>query len=206
METVPLDIPVNFLTGSLIMLAAGRGIRAGADLLGRPFRAAVAYSLWFGLTVTYFYFVYPDWMYAYFLELGWVRLIIGWFVFMAALAAAGACGALATGVWLKRGRRAWIPALYGLVNWLVVMGFTYDQYFHVGTLAQYRAGQAQPLGEHEAMRRAMSIAGPLEIAPLLLIILVIWVANRKQPVPAPVPVTAPEPPTKAGPPGETPQG
>jgi len=180
-KTVPLDIPVNFLIGSLIALAASRGLRAGDNILGRQFKLAVGYSLWFGLTVTYFYFAYPDWMYGYALPVRWPLLLIGFPLFIAALAVAGGLGALATSVWIARGvRRPWIPAVYGLLNWAAVMAFMWNQYMSIGTFQEYQLGTAIPLNQHAAIRSAMNIAGPAEIIPAAAIILYLWFSNRKR--------------------------
>lgn len=179
--TVPLDLPANFGIGALISLASWR--RLGVQGASRPFPCvwiAAAYSGWFGATVAPFYIRYQDWMWAYLFDPSWLPVGVGLPLFCVALAGSGALGAALAGRMVAKRRKggAWATALGGLALWGVLFALMSDQYFHVGTLAQYRAGEAPYWKEQLKFYKEFQAAGVLMFLPLAVLLPVLWFFPR----------------------------
>lgn len=137
-------------------MRAGRG-----DL---AFKGAVAFATFFALSVQWFLFRWPDWMYSYFVPASELPPGVVSPFFFVAVVAAGTVGAWVTIQLLRSGRTALAMAntLLGLGFWIAIWAATWDRYFHVGTWADWMAGTATPLAQAKAFGLEMNVAGALQ--------------------------------------------
>ncbi len=138
-------------TPTLMMFGLGMALMLRGHELGSPFgkrvtACALAFNLIGGIVIpSLFYLKAPDWMWMYFVDdsqlpgwLGWYVLLNYWFPFLAAYF-------LGAYLW-RHGRNAVIGAfVVAAISQVVIIAMTFDRYFHVGTTAQYLAGEAVPL-------------------------------------------------------------
>lgn len=117
--------------------------------------------VFFALTVQYFLFRFPAWMYAYLFpedafSLAWVSP-----AFFFAVVVAGLLGAYVTQSLLVTGRTTLAVgnALLGFLAWGIVWYVTWDPYFVVGTFADYHAGRARPSSAVPAFQAATLVTG-----------------------------------------------
>src|SRR5690606_38297395 len=113
------------------------------------FRVALVFVVVFAVTVQYFLFRWPGWMYAYLIPESAVSLAWVSPVFFLSVVAAGAVGASVSLHLVRDGKMGWAVAnaLLGLGAWALVWMVTWDQYFQIGTFQSYHAGLAVPLEE-----------------------------------------------------------
>lgn len=192
MPTVPLDPPTAYGLAALLVVLGRRLVEAGRG--ARAFRAALAFSIFFALSVQPFLFRWPDWMYAYLVpaeDFPPQRAAVPFFL---AVAGAGAMGAWVALQLLRAGRARWAlaHALGGIALWLAIWAATWDAYFHVGTRAEWLAGLAPPLAEVPDFRTAMNLAGAAQGAVGIGLAAWVLLAGRRaarlariQPDPAP---------------------
>lgn len=168
------------------LIRAGRGPQA--------FRAAVAFGLFFALSVQPFLFLWPDWMYAYAIPATALPPGAVAAPFFVAVAGAGCAGAYVSLHLVRAGRTGWAVAnvLFGIGLWLAVWAATWEPYFHVGTWAQWQQGAALPLAEAPGFQRAMNLAGAAQGAAGIGLAAWVLVTGRRaarraaiQPDPAP---------------------
>ncbi len=150
-KTIPLDIIFSFLIGTIFALISKNEIEKNESYKTLGFKLAGIYGLWFGLTVTYFYFKYPDWMYCYFLDVSLILIIVGWFMFMSALFLAGLSGYLLSASFIKLKLNKFILTIYSLVMFGLVFLFTSDRYFVLGNYKQFQSGQIKKIFEVPGM-------------------------------------------------------
>jgi acyl-CoA reductase-like NAD-dependent aldehyde dehydrogenase len=155
------------------LVRAGRGRTA---LL-----AATAFAVVFALSVQPFLFRWPDWMVAYATPAASLppgRVALPFFV---AVAGAGLAGAYVSLRLLENGR-AWLAVLnagFGLFLWATLWSLTWDEYFHVGTWAEYHEGRAVPLALANGFSTAMNVAGLVQaVAGLGLAAFVVTAGRR----------------------------
>jgi len=136
---------------------AGRGSAA--------FRAALLFVVVFAVSVQYFLFRWPGWMYAYLIpedavSLAWVSP-----VFFISVVAAGLVGASVSLQLIRAGKMSWAVAnaLLGLGAWALIWMVTWDPYFQVGTYQSYHAGLAPPLNEVPSFQSAMNVVGLIQV-------------------------------------------
>jgi hypothetical protein len=159
--TVILDPATAFIFGSVFALVSiGLLRRAPEQELPRTAAIGAAWGVWYGLCVSYFLFTQPDWMLAYLRDMSGASpwpVLVG---FLLVLALFGAAGALAAGYFFARGRfvAGALVIAFALVNQFGLMWLQWEQYIHIGTYAEFVAGQATPLVEHATMQRAMNVA------------------------------------------------
>lgn len=181
-ETVPLDPPVCLFFGCLIAMASYRQIRReNAQGLSRFVAYGAGFGLWFGLTVTYFYFNYADWMWAYTLDSQSVPTALGWPLFMSILTVAGGLGAFFCQEMIRLGKMgwAWGLAVYALLVEIAIGVIMADQYKHVGTYQEYLAGTAMEAAKHTAFQQAVAIAGPIEGLTFAALVIGLWWKGRQ---------------------------
>lgn len=154
-----MDPPTAYALSSLITLLGRDLIRAGRGRV--VFWVALGFAVYFALTVQYFLFRYPAWMYAYLFpedafSLAWVSP-----TFFLAVSIAGALGAYVTQSLLVTGRSGLAVgnALLGFLAWGILWFVTWDPYFVVGSYAEYHAGTAVPSMEVPGFQIANAIAG-----------------------------------------------
>ncbi len=123
------------------------------------------------MTVCYFYMTYPGWMWSYIIDETKLSLPLSFGLFWLTLTVAGFAGAVLAQELIKarKGYLVALLALYALATYGAVMGFLSAEYFHVGTYAQFHAGQA-PLMQGHPIQGAMTIAGICEAIPALALV------------------------------------
>lgn len=162
LATVMIDPPSALLAGCIVGLVSFKLIQRDPE---REIIKSAAYGAVWGAVyvcaVSGMYFLYPDWMFVYLRDSKSVPMIPIWIVFLLATVAAGALGALATGVLVSWRRMGFAVALtvgallfLGLLGWL---GAT--QYLSVGTIEQYASGKAPALTENAHAQTWMNVAG-----------------------------------------------
>lgn len=179
MPTIPLDPPTAYALSSLFVLLGKDLVRAGRGRSAK--RVAIGFSILFGLTVQYFLFRWPAWMYSYFypedaFSLAWVSP-----VFFLAIVAASALAAYTTERLLREGRvlAATGNTLLGFAAWLVLWAVTWDPYFHVGTYAAYHAGLAPHSTEVPVFQAATAAFGALYVVVGVPLAVWVVVAGRR---------------------------
>lgn len=177
-----MDPPVCLFFGCLIALAAHRQIKQeNAQGLSRFVWYGAGFGLWFGLTVTYFYFNYADWMWAYTMDSQDVPVYIGWPLFMSVLTLAGALGAFFCQEMIRLGKYPWAWGLtvYALLVEVTIGVLMSRQYQHVGTFQEYMLGTAIKATEHAAFQQAVTIAGPIEGLSFAALVIGLWWRGRQ---------------------------
>lgn len=163
MPTVPLDPPTSWGIAALMVLAGSRLVRAGRGDVA--FKGAVAFSVVFAVSVQWFLFRWPDWMYAYLIPATELPPAVVSPFFFVAVVGSGAAGAFISWTLIRQGRMAWAVAnvAFGLGGWLVIQAATWDRYFHVGTFAEYHSGQAPRLSDAGSFYLEMNLAGLIQV-------------------------------------------
>ena len=179
-KTIPLDITFTFLIGTIFALLSRKELESKESYQTVGFRLAGIYGLWFGLTVTYFYFKYPDWMYCYFLDVSVILIVVGWFMFMSALLVSGLSGYLLSASFIKLKLNKFILPIYSLLMFGLVFLFTSERYFVLGNYKQFQSGQIKKIFEVAGMSTAFKIAALFEILPLIAIFIFLYLKNRKE--------------------------
>ena len=161
------------------MLLGGRLVRAGRG--PAAFRAGAAFAVFFALSVQYFLFRWPDWMYAYAFSAEALPPARAALPFFLAVAGAGTAGAYVSLQLVRAGRTGWAAAnaAFGIGLWLAIWAATWEQYFHVGTFAAWQRGAALPLAQATAFQRAMNVAGAAQAAVGLGLAAWVIVAGRR---------------------------
>lgn len=141
------------------------------------------YGLLYGLTVGYFFFAHPDWMFVYLQDAEQVYKPVAYLFFLFLLAAAGASGAVATGwfVLRERGRVAYTIAAGGLFGLLAIWRVTWNQYKTLGTFAEYWTRGGRPIFEVPEFRTALNIVGAVLAAAYVAVIAWRIVLGRRLP-------------------------
>jgi hypothetical protein len=149
--------------------------------VGRTGLLGAAWGLWYGLTVGWMYFNYPDWMLAYLVDAEKVPLVPTYVLFVAMLALHGALAALAAAVLVQRKKVALGWALLGgiLVAQFSIMALQFDSYTHIGTFAEYWAHQAKPVDQVPRAQTGMTVAGLLATPVALGILAMRFIKGRK---------------------------
>lgn len=179
MPTVPLDPPTAYGLAALFVLLGTQLVRAGRGKTA--FRVAMIFVTVFALTVQYFLFRWPGWMYSYLVPeaayaTGWVSPF-----FFFAVVGAGAAGASVSLHTIRAGRMNWavVNVLFGLGTWALVWIVTWEQYFRIGTYETYHAGLAPPLAEVPSFQGAMNVVGAIQvIVGLSCAAWLVWTGNR----------------------------
>lgn len=177
--TIPLDPPTAYTLSSLFMLLGTDLIRAGRGRSAQ--RVAVGFAIFFGLTVQYFMFRWPAWMYSYFYQDDAFSLVWVSPVFFLAIVASSVLATYVTGRLIREGRQVLAigNALLGFAAWFILWGVTWDPYFHVGTFAAYHAGLAPHSTEVAPFQVATAIFGAsYVVVGVPLAIWVVWAGRR----------------------------
>ncbi len=162
--TVILDPPTALLFGCAIALVSSRLLQRAPDAeIPRTALIGALWSLFYGLCVGWFYFVHPDWMFAYLKDSREVALVPSYVAFVLTLVANGAIGAYAGAVLLAKGRRALAFGLAAgaLATLALFFWLQWKQYMLLGTYDEFHAGRAVPIQSVGAMQTAMNVSGAL---------------------------------------------
>ena len=168
------DLPVSMAFGGLIvasnMARHQRGLDNGDQFRRRTFWQALVYGAVFHCPDSMLAFIYyPDWNLGYFVpweKIGWPLAIVGEVVLLLLLFAGRklAHAAVAQG----RGRIWFLLGACFLV-FGAVLGSVWDRYLHVGTYAEYHAGQAVLGSADPAYQMFVTVAGLYLNAPLAVL-------------------------------------
>ncbi|MBI4868215.1 MAG: hypothetical protein HY816_14815 [Candidatus Wallbacteria bacterium] len=171
--TVLLDVQTNLLVGHLFALSAWKQLwNKPAAPFDRVFGRAMAWSVGCFVPVAgYFYYAYPDWSLVYMFEPAGVPAWVGPCVF-AGYASGMFFGYLTAALLLSRAKLGAFLASAGLALFLNVamFGATWDQYFVLGTVAEYRAGKAVPIFQDSAFMTRMNVGGALMVLGAVLVL------------------------------------
>ncbi len=128
-----------------------------------------AYGLWYGLSVGYFFFAYPDWMLVYLQDGAQIYKPVAYLFFLFIMAGCGAAGATTAGWMLVQGRRNWATLISaaGLAAVFSIWRITWNQYWHVGTYQEFLRGAAPNLEDVHPFQVAMNVVGALIAVPFV---------------------------------------
>ncbi len=176
-KTVLLDIQTNLLVGHLFALSAWRHLwNRPVEPFDRLFARAMGWSLFCFVPVAgYFFYAYPDWSLVYMFDPAGIPVWVGPCIF-AGYASGMFFGYLTAAFLLSRARLAGFVCSTLLAAFLNVAMFaaTADQYFRLGTVAEYRAGQGVSIFQDAAFMTRMNIGGALMVAGALLVLAWNW--------------------------------
>jgi hypothetical protein len=164
LATVILDPTTAMIGGGAIALFSTQLIQRSPDKeLGRTAMLGALWGLWYGLTVGWMYFNYPDWMLAYLTDSQKLPLAATYVLFLLVLVLHGLLAALGVAALVQRKQLkvAWAVVLAVIVTNFIIMGVQFDAYTHVGTFAEYWAHQAKPMPEVPRAQMGMTVAGLL---------------------------------------------
>ena len=178
-STILIDPQSSLLAGTILPLVAMKLIRRDPE---KEFRRAVllggAWGLVYGLAVSTMYFTFSDWMFGYMLDTTTFPVPALWPLFIGANVLMGAAGAALSATMVRNGK-TWGAALCVagalcclLTVWLPHM----DNYQHVGSFAEYRAGTAAKFPGPAAAQFGMNLAGG--ITAVFSIGLIVWIVRR----------------------------
>lgn len=184
--TIPIDIPFNFGVGAAIAISAGRQMRTDATPHARHMvlRQAAWWGAWFGVNVSYQYFAWPDWMWAYLVDPQKVHAAVVVPLFTLANVVVTMIGAACASPILARGhvKPALAVMVAGFVGWLCTIFVTFQEYTHVGTAAEFAAGTARKIQQHEELQEASMWTILLLAVPGLLLLATNAVRGGRIPV------------------------
>jgi hypothetical protein len=182
LATVILDPTTAMVGGAALALFSAQLIKKSPELeLKRTALLGAGWGLYYGLTVSYMYFNYTDWMLVYLVDAKTISIPLTWALFMALLVLHGYLAALGVGALVMHGKLG--PAIavgvgVGITN-LALMALQGHAYNHIGTYAEYHAGTAPELAQAPAAQLAMTIAGALAAPGAIVAIVVRFIAGRK---------------------------
>jgi hypothetical protein len=182
LATVILDPTTAMIGGAAVALFSAQLIQKNPQAeIGRTAMLGAAWGLWYGITVGWMYFNFPDWMLAYLVDAEKVSLVITYAVFVAILVLHGMLAALGVSALVQRKQYIFAGAVLAcvIVTNFVIMGLQFDAYTHVGTYAEYWAHLAKPMPEVPRAQMGMTVAGILAAVPGLSMLGVRFVQGRK---------------------------
>ncbi len=180
LATVLLDPPSTLIFGCALAALSAKLIRANPALgLKKTVVLSAGWSAWYGLCVAWFFFQRPDWMFVYLLDTAKVPLAPAFIAFWLVLIGYGALGALGTGLLMQQQKTGLgvAASAMAVVSMAFIFAITGDQYVHVGTTAQYVAGNAPALDSDATMKMALNVSG----AGIVVGILAVLVLQFKKP-------------------------
>jgi hypothetical protein len=136
---------------------------------------------WWGCTVGWMYFNYPDWMLVYLIDAQTISLPLTYALFVASLVVHGFLAALGVGALVLHKRLGMaIAVTVGVVATnLLIMAAQGHAYAHIGTFAEYHAGAAKELAEVPRAQMGMTIAGLLAAPPPIIAVVIRLLQGRK---------------------------
>lgn len=148
LATLLVDPQTALIAGSILPLIMMRLIRQQPEV---EFRRAVAlgasWGFVYGLAVSYMYFNYADWMFAYFIDTTKFPLVPFYFVFLGSLTFCGGASAALGASLIRDGRTALAFLAVGgaLLTLAVVQIPHFETYSHICSLAEWKAGTCAPM-------------------------------------------------------------
>jgi len=161
LATVLLDPFTAALFGSLLAIAsAGLVTRAPAVEVPRVARWAAVWGLLYSGCVGWFYFHYPDWMFAYLWDSRSVPLLPVYLLFALLVAGFATAAALGGAALVLHGRRG---AAWGLLAFIAVAhgavwALQLKQYVQIGTLEEFLSGHARPFQPEGDLKWPMTLS------------------------------------------------
>lgn len=182
-KTIPLDIPINFFFGSLFsILYRGRLKQGGEREFFVPIVWAVVYAGWFGATTAMFYAKYPDWMWSYILDSSKISPHLVYPFFWLALILSASAGAFISARMIMKDRLLYSCLIAGatLVVYAAVMALFFNEYFYIGTLAEFRSGALRKFTEFPEKVAEFNLASILMFPPLIAIAAYLFLKGRRR--------------------------
>jgi O-antigen/teichoic acid export membrane protein len=177
--TVLLDPPSTLMFGTALAALSWKQLRANPHgALKKVVLISAAWSAWYGVCVSWYFFARPDWMFTYLLDTQSVPLVPAFIVFMAAMILYGVLGALGTGLLMQQGKSklAVLSVIVAFASFGLIFAMGFNAYTHVGTYAQYIKGEAPALELDSSMKMAMNIS---TVGIVVSILVSIFVGFRK---------------------------
>ena len=145
-------------------------------VFGRVVKIGMFAALYYGVSVGYFLFKYPAWMYSYAVDPAHVPPAVAFVVFVPSMALTGIFGAMlaqalieARHTWTAVAFAAFALALNGIGLWAFA-----DPFNHVGTFAEFRASAAPAMTDEgarmAAFRTEYVVAGITQAIPGVLLL------------------------------------
>jgi hypothetical protein len=172
LATVLIDPPSTLFAGGILALLSWKLLKKGTDEVWRVGQLSAAWGFAYAISVGWWFFFRPDWMFVYTLDTSSLPLVPLYLLFLFVCTALGALGGLAVAllVYLKKGALAVTAFAGALLTWGLFLFMTLDQYTHVGTRAEYLAGTARALAEDSNWLMASNVAGVIAGIPAIAII------------------------------------
>lgn len=164
LATVLLDPPTALLFGLGVALFSTPLLLREPDRQVRlTLLLGAGWSILYGLSVSWFFFARPDWMFVYLLDTRPLPLALLFLVFLFVMGGLGAIGAMAgsLAVTSRRFALGWSLAVAALLLTVGLMGLQWSQYTAVGTFAEFHAGKAVPILEAKGFQLWLNVASAI---------------------------------------------
>ena len=182
LSTVILDPTTAMVGGGALALFSAKLIWARPELeLKRTALLGAGWGLWFGITVGWMFFNYPDWMLTYLVDAKALSIPLAYVLFVTVLMLHGFVAALGVGALVmhkKLGAAIAVTLGLGAVN-LLIMALQAHAYNHFGTYAEYWAGTARELVNEPRAQMGMTVAGIMAAPVAFLALGLRFFAGRK---------------------------
>lgn len=145
LATLLVDPQTALIAGTIVPLIMTRLLRQQPEVeFPRAVMLGASWGLLYGLSVSYMYFNWSDWMFGYLVDTATFPLVPFYFVFLGSLTFCGGAGAALVASLLRDGKTplAWAAMVGAWLTLLVVQVPHWDSYSHIGTLAEWKAGTA----------------------------------------------------------------
>jgi hypothetical protein len=187
LSTVILDPTTALIGGCAVALFSMKLIQKNPQVeLKRTALLGALWGLWWGLTVSYLYFRFTDWMLAYLVDAKTISVPLTYLVFVAVLVLHGTLAALGVGALMlhhKLGLAIAITAGVVITN-VLLLAVQAHAYNHVGTFAEYAAGTARELSQVPEAQLGMTVAGILAAGVGISVLVLRFLAGRRALPPA----------------------
>lgn len=160
-------MPTNFVIGHIFIWLARREVRAAKTVWNRPLFLSWLYAAAVFVPATgYYYYAHTGWSTVY---LRPEEAIPAWFgpVILSFYFLGMVFGTLLAQFWIRSGLEKfwWLTLLLGVYWYGATWAMTWDEYFHIGTYAQYHAGQAIALKDAPDFTKELNVMGAILAVP-----------------------------------------
>jgi hypothetical protein len=184
LATVILDPGTAMIGGAAIAFFSARLIQANPEVeIRRTMLLAGAWGVIWGISVGFMYFNYKDWMLAYLMDGEKLPTVPTYLLFVFMLfvhAALAALGISMLVVRKKLGLALAITLAISVSNILTTL-LQSHAYQHVGTFAEYWAGQAKEVSEVPRAQMGMTVSGAIAAPSAIAIVVWRFIKGRKTP-------------------------
>jgi hypothetical protein len=179
LSTLLVDPQTALIAGAILPLIMTRLIRQQPEVeFARAVKLGAAWGAMYGLSVSYMYFNYADWMFGYLVDTRGFPVRAFYPVFFLAVVFCGGAGAALTAFFIREKRTvlAYLSPVGAALTLAVVWVPHWDSYSHIGTLAEWRAGTAALLPGTGNAPIGLNVAGA--IAAIYSVAMIVHLARR----------------------------